>query len=84
MELLSEAQSPLNFYAMSGHRPHFRNVRFCDEANPNVVLGSLVHNGFVTEEKTFSMCLTSVRVSARDNAKGLKRFELHKSTPMYT
>jgi len=57
---------------MSSHRSHFRNVRFFDEANPDVVLGGLVQNGSLTE-KNFLVMLdivlvttTLIRVSTED------------------
>jgi hypothetical protein len=61
---------------MSEHRSHFRNVRFFDEANPDVVLGGLVQNGSVTE-KNFLVMLDNVlvattapiRVSAKDTGR---------------
>jgi hypothetical protein len=62
---------------MSEHRSHFRNVRFFDEANPDVVLGGLVQNGSVTE-KNFLVMLDMVllatttapiRVCAKDTGR---------------
>ncbi|KAF8534664.1 hypothetical protein BDD12DRAFT_988700 [Trichophaea hybrida] len=57
---------------MSGNRSHFRNVRFFDEANPDVVLGGLIQNGSLTE-KNFLVMLdivlvstAPIRVSAKD------------------
>jgi len=47
---------------MSSHRSHFSNVRFFDEANPDVVLGGLVQNGFLTE-KNFLVMLDIVLVT---------------------
>src|SRR4051794_28397010 len=60
---------------MSGHRSHFRNVRFFDEANPDVVLGGLIQNGSLTE-KNFLVMLdivlvttAPIRVSAKDSGR---------------
>ena len=68
-------RSPLNLYAMSSHRSHFRNVHFFNEASPDVVLGGLVQNGSLTE-KNFLMMLgivlvttAPIRVSARGTGK---------------
>ena len=47
---------------MSGHRSHFRNVRFFDEANPDVALGGLIQNGSLTE-KNFLVMLDIVLVT---------------------
>ena len=60
--------------AMSGHRSHFRNVRFFDEANPDVVLGGLVQNGSLTEKNFLAMLdivlvTTPIRVSAKDTGR---------------
>lgn len=60
---------------MSGHRSHFRNVRFFDEANPDVVLGGLVQNGSITERNFLTMLdivfvtTAPIRVSAKDTGK---------------
>ena len=61
---------------MSGHRSHFRNVRFFDEANPDVVLGGLIQNGSLTEKNFLNMLQTIVlvttapiRVSAKDTGR---------------
>lgn len=35
------------------NRSYFRNVRFFHEADPDVILGGLVHNGSISE-KNFS------------------------------
>ena len=35
---------------MSEHRSRFRNVRFFNEVNPDVVLGGLIQNGSLTEK----------------------------------
>lgn len=60
---------------MSAHRSHFRNVRFSDEAKPNVILGGLVQNGSLTE-KNFLVMLgivlvttAPVRVFAKDTVR---------------
>lgn len=60
---------------MSEHRSHFRNVRFFDEANPDVVVGGLIQNGSLTE-KNFLVMLdivlvttAPIRVSAKDSGK---------------
>jgi hypothetical protein len=60
---------------MSGHRSHFRNVRFFNEANPDVVLGGLVQNRSFTE-RDFLMMLdivlvitAPIRVSAKDTGR---------------
>jgi len=55
-------RSSLNLHAMSGHRSHFRNVRFFDEANPDVALGGLIQNGSLTE-KNFLVMLDIVLVT---------------------
>ena len=47
---------------MSSHCSHFRNVRFFDEANPDIVLGGLVQNGSLTE-RNFLVMLGIVLVS---------------------
>lgn len=60
---------------MSRHRSHFRNVRFFDEANPDVVLGGLAQNGSLTEKNVLEMLdivLTTtapIRVSAKDTGR---------------
>jgi hypothetical protein len=60
---------------MSGRRSHFRNVRFFNKANPDVVLGGLVQNGSFTE-RDFLMMLdivlvitAPIRVSAKDTGR---------------
>ena len=66
-------KSSLNPYVMSGHRSHFRNVRFFDETNPDVVLGGLIQNGSLTEKGSLTMLqmivlitTAPIRVSAKD------------------
>ena len=61
---------------MSGHRSHFRNVRFFDEANPDVVLGGLIQNGSLTEKNFLTMLqmivlmtTAPIRVSAKDTGR---------------
>ena len=48
---------------MSGHRSHFRNVRFFDEANPDVVLGGLIQNGSLTEKNFLTILQMIVLVT---------------------
>ena len=60
---------------MSGHRSHFHNVRFFDEANPDIVLGGLVQNGSLTEKNFLAMLdivlvtTAPIRVSAKDTGR---------------
>ncbi|KAF8535463.1 HNH endonuclease-domain-containing protein [Trichophaea hybrida] len=60
---------------MSRHRSHFRNVRFFDEANPDVVLGGLVQNGSITERNFLTMLgivlvtTAPIHVSAKDTGR---------------
>jgi len=70
-------RSSLNLYAMSSHRSHFRNVRnvrFFDEANPDVVLGGLIQNGSLTENFLVKLDIVLaatalIRVSAKDTGR---------------
>jgi hypothetical protein len=60
---------------MSSHRSHFRNVRFFDEANPDIVLGGLVQNGSLTERNFLVMLgivlvsTAPIRVSVKDTGR---------------
>lgn len=61
---------------MSEHRSRFRNVRFFDEANPDVVLGGLIQNGSLTEKNFLTMLqmivlvtTAPIRVSAKDTGR---------------
>jgi hypothetical protein len=59
---------------MSSHRSHIRNVRFFDEANPDVVLGGLIQNGSLTENFLVKLDIVLaatalIRVSAKDTGR---------------